>query len=351
MFLASWLSAFLCAWGCTVGWCQGEQSQADLSSLRKEVAAKGWILFSALTPQRDYDLFICRPDGSAKRNLTRTPHMNEFGGRFSPDGKRILYRQMPKDPAAKPGKAINHDLWGAAGSLVFANANGSNPQVQGKDQEYPWASWSPDCRQIACLYKREGKIRIFEAGSKKLVRELPRQGIFQQMFWSPDGARLCGTANLEGRDWNVVSLELATGKLGLVSRNLCCTPDWFKGTSDQLIYSCRIPGMATAYGWTMLMQGAANGQSRSLLYAERGRHIYYGNTSPDDKYALFSTPESDGGTDAEMAIIRIADAPIVMPSDYRQLLELYPNARSGPVVRLGQVGFEPDWTFAEVREE
>jgi hypothetical protein len=98
----------------------------------------------------------------------------------------------------------------------------------------------------------------------------------------------------------------------------------------------------------MLMQASIDGQSRSLIYGERGRHIYYGCTSPDDKYAIFSVPETDGGIDAEMVVMRLADAPIIVPDDYAPLKALYPGAKSGPVHHLGQAGFEPHWTYADI---
>ena len=99
-----------------------------------------------------------------------------------------------------------------AGTLMIANADGSNPQPQGKDGEFPWASWSPDGKQLACLYKREGKIRIIELATKQVIKEMPRKGIFQQLFWSGDGQRLCGTANLNGQDWNIITVDLDSGQ-------------------------------------------------------------------------------------------------------------------------------------------
>jgi WD40 repeat protein len=320
------------------------ETSADpaVEKLSQEVANQGWLLFSAKTPQGDYDLFLSRPDGSSLRNLTSTPEFSEYGGRFSPDGKQMLYRRQKK------GQAINHDLWGAVGVLVLAKADGSDPQPQGGEGDLPWASWSPDGRQLACLYKREGKIRILDLQSKQTVKEMPRQGIFQQLFWSPDGKRLCGTANINGQDWNVVSIDIETGKSTLLSRNLNCTPDWFQHDPQRVIYSNRTPGLGSDYGWTMLMQANADGKNRTLIYGERGHHIYYGCTSPDDKYAIFSFPESDGGTDAHMAIVRLADTPIVVPADYQQLRSLYPSAKDGPVFRLSLAGFEPHWTFADV---
>ena len=310
--------------------------------LAAEVAPRGWLLFAARTEAGDYDLFACRPDGSQKRNLTRSPDWNEYGGRLSADGRRLLYRRQKK------GESINHDLWGALGTLMVADADATHATALGNDGDYPWASWSPDATQFACLYKREGRIRIVEAATGKVIREFPRQGIFQQLFWSPDGKRLCGTANQQGRDWNIVALDVESGKATLLSRNLCCTPDWFQTDSNRVIYSCRQPGLGHDYGWTMLMEATADGQGRTLLYGERGRHIYYGGLSPDDRYVVFSVPESDGGTDAPMAIIRRADAPIVVPADYKELQALYPAAKSGPVLRLAQPGFEPQWTYAEL---
>lgn len=232
--------------------------------------------------------------------------------------------------------------------LMMAAADGTEAQAQGRDGEFPWASWGSGGRQIACLYKREGKIRLFDVASKQQVRELPRQGIFQQLYWSGDGQRLCGTANLNGQDWNILSLNLETGRATQVSRNLACTPDWFQSNPEQLIYSCRIPGLDSDYGITMLMQGGADGKSRSLIYGEAGRHVYYGCVSPDDRYVVFSVSESDGGTDSGMRMMRLSDAPVVVPVNFEALRELYPGAKTGPVLAVGHRGFEPHWTYRDV---
>jgi Tol biopolymer transport system component len=333
------LLVICCTWA---SFAANPETAPDVRALAAEVTRKGWILFTAKTPQGDYDLFLSRPDGSVKRNITQTPDWSEYGGRFSPDSKHMLYRRQ------KAGEAINHDRWGAMGMLVVANADGSNPVVQGGDGEWPWASWSPDGKLFACLYKREGVIRIIHAETKTVFQELPRQGIFQQMFWSPDGKRLVGTANFSGQDWNILSIELETGKSTLLSRALNCTPDWFQGDPNRVIYSNRTPALGNKNGWTMLMQATADGKSRTLVYGERDRHIYYGGTSPDDKYVIFSVPPTDGGVDAEMALVRLADTPMIVPSDYTALKALYPGAKHGPVLHLGEAGFEPHWTYADV---
>jgi hypothetical protein len=169
------------------------------------------------------------------------------------------------------------------------------------------------------------------------------------MYWSPDGRRVCGTANyLSGQDWNVVATDLTSGRVTLLTRGVNCTPDWFQGDANRVIHSHRTPGLGSAYGWTMLMQATADGTQRRLVYAEQGRHVYYGCTSPDDRYVVFALPEVDGGIDAPMAVVRLADTPMVLPEGYAQVKALYPTARSGPVLRLNQVGFEPHWTYAEL---
>lgn len=313
----------------------------EVKKLAVEVGDKGWILYTSKTAAGDYDLFLTRPDGTQARNLTQTPQFSEFGAKYSPDGKKVMYRRTAK------GVEVNHDLWGATGVLVIADRDGANPVALGEDGEYPWTSWGTDSQQIASLYKRQGKIRIFDLATKAVVKEFLRQGIFQQLYWSPDGKKLCGTANIEGQDWNIVSIDIATGQSTLLSRALNCTPDWFQKDPNRVIYSNRTPGIGSEYGFTMLMWARADGKERSLIYGEKGKHIYYGCTSPDDRYAVFSFPESDGGTDAHMAIVRMADAPIIVPEDYKELRELYPAAKSGPVLRLDLAGFEPQWTFLE----
>jgi Tol biopolymer transport system component len=316
----------------------------EVQKLAQEVGKKGWLVFSARTEKGDFDLFIARPDGSGLRNITNNPPYDDYGGRFSPDGKKLLFRCLKK------GTSVNHVDWGHLGTLVIANADGSNPEDQGKENEYPWASWSPDGSRIACLYRREGKIRIFDLQTRKLVRESPNQGIFRQVQWSSDGERFCGTANVAGGAWNIGAIEIKAGKFTQVSRGVSCTPDWFQSDPMRILYS-NGDGRDNDQGWTTLMQGRADGKSRSLIYAERKQHIYFGCTSPDDQYVVFSRrSHNDGPIEGPMAIVRLADTPIIGPEAYPLADTKFPNARRGPVCLLDKLpkGFEPHWTYADV---
>jgi Tol biopolymer transport system component len=328
---------------------------ARVSRLSKEVHAKGWIVYSARTERGDWDLFLMRPDGSARRNISNTPASSELGGRFSPDGKKMLYRRIPSD------SKINHDVWGALGELIVANADGSGSTVYGKSGEFPWASWSPDGKQLACLTKTG--IEICDFASKKVVRTLDRKGIYQQLFWSPDGQWLTGTANHFGESWTVVRMNATTGEVNALAKFQNCTPDWFPD-SKRVIYSsrpanqedpdgaslARSVGQSAGYGWTQLWMVDGDGRRNTLVYGEDGRHIYGGALSPDERYVIFSRSPVDGGLGiggkgAPMALMRMEDAPTI-GGESKALRKLFPHTKDGPVLPLPD-GWEPHWTYAE----
>ena len=108
------------------------------AELAREVHNLGWIFFGARTDKGDWDLFVMRPDGSERRNITNTPGYNEAAPRLSPDGRKLLYRRVSKE------QNIEGNRYGVQGELVIANSDGSNPEVFGGKGEYPWASWGPD---------------------------------------------------------------------------------------------------------------------------------------------------------------------------------------------------------------
>jgi len=319
------------------------QPDEAVRTLAREVQGKGWIAFAARSPKGDWDLFLCRPDAAQVRNLTQTPEQNEFSPQFSRDGRRILYRRTPRR------EAIDNNHHGEQGELVVANSDGSDPKALGKPGEYPWASWGPDGRQIACLSIKG--ISIIDLADMHVVRTLDRKGFFQQMTWSPDGRWLCGVANSYGTGWSIARLELATGIAAAVNRVDCCTPDWFPD-SGSLVFSWRPPGHKAnnGYGWTQLWMADAEGRSRRLIYGEDGRHVYGGNVSPDGQYVLFTGNMQEdgdpGNAGAPMGLVRLKDTPII-GGESKELRTLHPNARNSPVLVL-PVGWEPCWTLSEL---
>jgi Tol biopolymer transport system component len=317
-------------------------TELAVGALANEVRTKGWIAYTARSAEGDWDLFLCRPDGSYVRSITRTSDYNEHSPQFSRDGRRLLYRRMPRN------EKIDNNHHGTQGALVFANSDGTNPQVFGGEGEYTWASCSPDGKQIACLSIKG--VSFIDVATKQVVRKLERKGFFQQVTWSPDGRWLCGVANSFGASWSIARMDAETGAANAVNRVDCCTPDWFPD-SQNLIFSWRPPGQEVnnGYGWTQLWQADGEGKSRSLVYAEDGRHVYGGHVSPDGKYVLFTGNMQEdgdpGNAGAPMGLMRLADAPI-LGGDAARLKAEHPRYNTGPVLVL-PAGWEPCWTSSE----
>ena len=307
------------------------------AKLAQEVRTKGWIVFSAQNAQGDWDLFLMRPDGSARRNITNTIDFHEAAARFSPDGQRILYYRLPR--ASK----LDNNNYGTF-ELVIAKSDGSNPVIYGT--QYSWASWGPRGETISCLSK--SGIQIVEVSTKKIIRALDRKGIFEQLFSSPDGKWLCGTANGLGQHWTIARMESTSGELNPVSDSNCfnCTPDWFPDSS-RIIFSKGIP---CTLDYAQLWMANGDGTGRGLIYAESGRHIYGGMISPDSQFVLFTKSQKDlGKVDNSLttiALMRLKDAPTIGgPSP--ALRKLHPDTKDGPVLDLS-FGWEPHWTYAEL---
>jgi Tol biopolymer transport system component len=325
----------------------GKQQQAPgVVELAEEVRDKGWIIYGARTSKGDWDLFTMRPDGSDVRNITNTANFNEAAPRFSPNGRKVLYRRLGRDEKIEPNR------FGMQGQLVFANSDGSDVVIYGKQGEYTWACWGPQGERIACMSAKG--IYFVDLATKEVTGGLNRQGFFQQISWSSDGKWLCGVANSFGTGWSVARMEITTGATNAVNRVDTCTPDWFPD-SNNLIFSYRRPNQQgnNGIGWTQLWMADGQGNQRRLVYGEDGRHIYGGVVSPDGRYVLFTGNEQEDGdptrAGAPMAVMRLQDTPAI-GGQSRELRQLHGNTKDGPVLVLPD-GWEPHWTYADIRSK
>jgi len=302
--------------------------------------AKGWIAFSALSDLGDWDLFVMRPDGSQRSELTRTRDYHEAGIRFSPDGKKILYYRIPRS------EALDNNTYGTY-ELVISDSDGSNAEVFGRD--FPWASWGPDGGQISCL-DRSG-VRLIDVASRREVRRLPRKGFFQQLAWSPDGLWFAGTANGLGPYWNIGRMNAATGRLNAVSETerYNCTPDWMPD-SRSIVYSRGI--VPETGGRAEIWLASADGTEKRVLCAAENQHLYGSCASPDGAYLLLTRSDVDLGrvdnSRTSMMVVRMSDTPVLLGTS-KDLERKYPRASDGAKVGLSLGwGWEPHWTYAEI---
>ncbi len=310
------------------------------AELASEVKNVGWIAFGARSEKGDWDLYIMRPDGSGRRNLTNTPQYNEAAPRFSPDGRQLLFRRLRRD------QTIDGNRYGAQGQLVIAASDGTRAEAIGGEGEYPWASWGPDGRHIACLSPKG--ISIVDLATRKTLRMLDRKGIFQQLSWSPDGRWFAGVANV-GEVWTIVRMNAETGELNAVHEYQNCTPHWF-ADSQRLLFSYRPAGQENenkGAGWTQLYAANADGSNAALVYGEDGVHVYGNMPSPDGRYVVFTrSVEEDGDphrNGSPLAIMRLGDAPAI-GGQSRVLRKRFPQVHHGVLLDL-PVGWKPHWAL------
>ncbi|HYG34214.1 MAG TPA: hypothetical protein VEC99_05495 [Clostridia bacterium] len=166
----------------------------------------------------------------------------------------------------------------------------------------------------------------------KVVRELARKGIVEQLVWSPDGKWFVGTANGLGQFWNIGLVHGTTGEVRALSETerYNCTPDWAPD-SQHVVYARGI--IPEKGGHAELWIASINGKERFRAYAEPDHHIYGACVSPDGKYLLFTRSVADLGrvNGTTMAIIRCPD--LTHPAT---------NSNSG-VVMLPRIDLEPGW--------
>ena len=102
-------------------------------------SSDGTIAFSALDyrdgAQEDTDLYFVQPDGSDLEQLTDTPQRAETRPRYSPDGRRLVYRALADNCLR----------------LVAANADGTDPQPVRTGCRTWEGSWSPDSRRLLVM--------------------------------------------------------------------------------------------------------------------------------------------------------------------------------------------------------
>lgn len=121
------------------------------------------------------DLFVVNADGSGRRVLIRADGM-QFDADWSPDGRRIVYRDSPGDEGDE---------------LYSVSEDGSGAVNMTHDPAGDWSpAWSPDGVRIAFASDREGELRIFVMGADGSGVRRVTEIWGEYPAWSPDGEQI-----------------------------------------------------------------------------------------------------------------------------------------------------------------
>jgi Tol biopolymer transport system component len=212
---------------------------------------------------RDGGLYAINPDGTGLRELVKSAH----GGRWSPDGTKLLYSRGDTTYVAAVGGAT-HRL------------------PQGQD----WA-WSPDSQMLAydtgtcCEGGNVALVQADGSGRRLLTRG---DNSFSAPAWSPDGTKIAFTSSDEnsprGCTKNWVDSLYVVGVAGGKPKRLAVdadSPSWSpEGTEIAFTHDgfCGAKSMIGAVGpdgtgsRTVVLTG---GQPQGVAWSPDGRRIAY----------------------------------------------------------------------------
>ncbi|MEO8477894.1 MAG: LpqB family beta-propeller domain-containing protein [Actinomycetota bacterium] len=159
------------------------------------------------------DLYVQRIGGATKQ-ITDTPHLNEWSPMWSPDGARIVYTEQ--DPVNGGASIVTRRTDGTGRRVVWSKTLGS-----GSD-----ASWSPDGTRILLSAVRTAPaapgavvdlVTVRPDGTgRRWLTDTPAHEIPGD--WSPDGERIAFVQFApSGGDIVLVSMGAAGGGRQLVS--------------------------------------------------------------------------------------------------------------------------------------
>lgn len=136
----------------------------------------------------DADIWVVNTDGNRRRNLTRTPRQAEWSPAWSPDGRMIAYFSAKLEGGdiyvMRPDGSAKRDVTQSDGPRA---------------NEYP--TWSPDGEWIAYIsYGREGNFEIWrikvDGSCRSNLTARPEADTWPS--WSPDGRRIAFVSDRSG---------------------------------------------------------------------------------------------------------------------------------------------------------
>ncbi|KAF0246142.1 MAG: hypothetical protein FD180_973 [Planctomycetota bacterium] len=246
----------------------------------------GVIAFGLRDAKGRLQIFVAKPDGSERRQLT-SEGQNGLAD-WSPDGKRLTFMAIREN-----GPFIG-----------VMNADGSNQQLIAARGISP--DWSPDGRLIA--FSRNGQIWTVRADGKEEKQVTSSSTMKVRPSWSPDGKQMVfmlvrnpdpsnpqpqiGIMNSDGTNERILTVEDRTnvdkgGTRVLETAHDTNAPSW-SPVDDRVVFWS---GIETKYGqvWSIRADGTASTQ---LTHEPHHANNDDPSWSPDGTKILFSTGRS-----------------------------------------------------------
>jgi TolB protein len=125
----------------------------------------------------DDEIYLMNADGSGQTNLSQSPASDEWGPAWSPDGKQI---------------AFNSTRGGGLPRLYVVAADGSSEWKQIGDREAEYPSWSPDGSRIVFMSQVGSTydLYVIETDGSGVTRLTDAPGEDGWPAWSPDGKKI-----------------------------------------------------------------------------------------------------------------------------------------------------------------
>jgi Tol biopolymer transport system component len=233
--------------------------------------------------ESNWEILICRADGSGAVNLTKTPEVDELYPKASPDGTRICFVADEGPPEARRR------------NLYLMNADGTGRTRIGENARDP--CWSPDGRRIAYLGGEFEKHTVIVFATKKAfvydletrrTLEHPNPGL-EHLFsldWSPDGKWLVTTVHGGmGYKHAIVAVE-ADGARHVDLKLPGCRPDLGPG-GRKVVWGHGDFAIGVAdLDWAGAAPAASN--LRKIVVSQEPFMTYHMDWSPEGRYIAFT---------------------------------------------------------------